>query len=454
MPSGVDFVSEKNNGKRRKRYDNTGLMRAMGSTDGRFDPEPPDQYLWIMNHSTNPRDRVVAWVQSKTIAINHRMPFAVDEHGRALYIQHVATDFEWAMKTAQNVIYEAHQEGRIRLDSKNKRIYLCAEVSPQEADKEWGIDGEDFARVQSQFPPYVADFIENLPAERRATAVKRYEQFWMWQKAGMADAVAAWRSVSQPIEDSILRELGFEKERLPQRRPQPKLVKLQVVDLPGFVDFVQGQDLPVQTNGNGLHKAESGSVQGHASLLSRDTDTDTDNNARQATRGDAPESSASLKKDSVQRAGGRSQEQPAHPPQTSISPELTAGLEQRGYGYLLADDGAIRSLVSDLADTPLDLYWGILDERLQRARGSKQTLGLPILRDKARQARKTWERQTAAKSAQREEATQPHSREAIREALLTLADPHADPDLKTLAQEMIDQDRAAQPTARAAGGVS
>jgi hypothetical protein len=124
-------------------------------------------------------------------------------------------------------------------------------------------------------------------------------------------------------------------------------------------------------------------------------------------------------KESAPEAGGRIEvyrgpDEPARPPQTAEAPpreaepdELSIGLEQRGYGYLLADEDAMKGLRKDLGGMPPMAYWPILDERIRRANSSRESIGLPILRDKARQARKTWERQ------KRQEATKPEQDPAI-----------------------------------------
>ena len=441
---------------KKENYSNSDLMRDQGSKTGRYDPEAPDQWLYELRHGTG-ETKMIAYLKSKTTALGHQSPYATYKGGhKAMKIPAMAAELGCAERTVRNVLNELSKQGRVRVDEQG-RVWLCADVPlahiEDSAEEKLPEDPDDDF-VQSHFSGYLADSVRALPVEKLRTLKAKYEAYDPFRPKLFADSVALTRYIDERIQDSMLSSVGIHKKRLKDPKPpQSDLIRLELIK---ELDFVQSQELPLCTDvHSAVYTAETRSVQsenGGASLLS--SDTDTDSYIRRVENGRNSASTPSLEKDNVQRAGGRSQEAPAHPPQTSISAELQTGLEQRGYGYLLADDGAIRSLVSDLADTPLDLYWGILDERLQRARGSKQTLGLPILRDKARQARKTWERQTAAKSAQREEATQPHSREAIREALLTLADPHADPDLKTLAQEMLDQDRAAQPKARAAGGVS
>ena len=443
--------------KQKENYSNSDLMRDQGSQTGQFDPEAPDQWLYDLVHGTG-EVKMIAYLKSKTTAFGHRTPYATDEQGKAIKIPRIAIDLGWEERTVRNVLNALENKTRARVDDKG-RIWLCADVplahvaDSTEPDSAKNSD-DDF--VQSHFSGYLADSVRALPVEKLTVLKAKYAAYDPFRPKLFADSVALTRYIDERIQDSMLSSVGIHKKRLKEPKPpHSDLISLELLKEP---DFVQSQNGSLCTKSDSaLYKPESGFVQsqnGGASLLC--SDTDTDNNARRATVGGVPQPASSQKKDSVGRAGGRSQgEEPAHPPNAAISPELAAGLEQRGYGYLLSDDGAISSLASDLDGMPLEHYWPILDERLQRARGGRQTLGLPILRDKARQARKTWERQAAAKSAQRaEEAAQPHSREAIREALLTLADPHADPDLKTLAQEMVDQDRAAQPKARAAGGVA
>src|SRR5215472_3474374 len=57
------------------------LMKQMGSRTGQFDPEPPDQWLYVLRHGRG-EEQAIAWIKSKTIAIGHDSPFAIDEDSR------------------------------------------------------------------------------------------------------------------------------------------------------------------------------------------------------------------------------------------------------------------------------------------------------------------------------------------------------------------------------------
>ncbi|MGH9664253.1 MAG: hypothetical protein ACRD9L_07510, partial [Bryobacteraceae bacterium] len=61
---------------------NTKLMLAMGSRNGSFDPEPPDQWLYQLKHARG-EEQALAWIKSKTVAHRHHSPYCVDEHGTA-----------------------------------------------------------------------------------------------------------------------------------------------------------------------------------------------------------------------------------------------------------------------------------------------------------------------------------------------------------------------------------
>lgn len=77
--------------------------------------------------------------------------------------------------------------------------------------------------------------------------------------------------------------------------------------------------------------------------------------------------------------------QPASPPEDAEDSLVTA-LVNRGFGYIEPKD--LAELRTRLAQTPLDLFFRLLDDRLTRGR-----IGIPILLDKATQARKTHDRE-------------------------------------------------------------
>lgn len=257
---------------------NSKLMIAMGSKTGKWDPHPPDQRAARMNHADSQVERAVAWTESFTTTRNS--PFAVNEHGRPLYVEDMARDLGWELQTARNILSEACRTGRLRTDetgnggsSRRHRIWYCAFV-PGAYDRRK--EGEENNFVQSCQPSYLVDFIENLPEHRRAAFLARYEAFSSWSKSFFSEAVAAARGVIERYEDTILAAEGVEKKRLPKRREAGNgnghsQLKLELLAEP---DFVQSCEVGVCTESEiGSVQNGNGDVQSPASLLLQTPDT-------------------------------------------------------------------------------------------------------------------------------------------------------------------------------------
>ena len=118
------------------------------------------------------------------------------------------------------------------------------------------------------------------------------------------------------------------------------------------------------------------------------------------------------------KAGGRverSAEEPASQPPPPPEDPLITALVSRGFGYIEARD--LAELRTRLATTPLDLFFRLVDDRLTRGR-----IGIPILLDKATQARKTYDREkTHAQNGKRNMSTSSPEPES------PVPDPDADP---------------------------
>jgi len=337
---------------------NTQLMKEMGSKTGRYDPEPPAQWQWQLDHGT-PAERMIAWLKSKTVAFGHGTAYAAED-GKALYLDKAAKDLGWSDKTAQNVASELVGQGRIRLDRNNKRIYLRAEVMPQKQTEDGRNLGEIPTLYNGIFPDYVIDFIGKLPPEKQESAVLKYAPYWKWHCGFMRDTVAAARSISSAFEDNILREIGMDKKRLPgwHQPATPGGIQLQLLELP---DFVQS---------NGLYTGENGSVQTEtpvctpsASLLSySDTDNYTDKSVSQSNdqeedKTDRPDLSPLL--DAFQQIGQPAVNdheayeilalaQKATPELELKSPEVAAAVVQRGAKLGKGITSPIRFLRTDI----------------------------------------------------------------------------------------------------------
>jgi hypothetical protein len=251
---------------------NKELMIACGSASGSYDPESPDQTRWTLQNGEG-EEKALAWV--KMTSLHRRSPFCVNEAGQVVWLDSMAADNGWTLRTAENYAYKLNSQGRIRL--KGKRIWYRADAT---VDSNGRINGEETDSVQSHnvrplfaFPSYVVEHIERLPEEQREAAARKYATYMEWDRAGLANTVAAWRAISAPFEDNILREIGMEKKRLPKRRSQETgVIQLQLLEIPAFV----------QTNGHAsVYNGENGHVQSEnrertnrASLLSSDSDSD------------------------------------------------------------------------------------------------------------------------------------------------------------------------------------
>lgn len=296
------------------------LMKQMGSRTGQFDPEPPDQWRYVLRHGRG-EEQALAWIKSKTVARDHDSPFAIDANTRnPLKVEAMATDLGWALQTAKNVLRSLEAQGRARTDDEG-RIWLCADVPsayaepepPNDSETEQPDSWENF--VQSFFSGYLADSIRGLSAELRPAFQTRYSAFSKeFKPRVLREAVAVARAITDQCEDTILAEFGVKRRRQGDTGgPVPTFDRVQKVI--GEFNSVQSfnghaNDNSVQSEKPGLYKAETGSVQNGASLLLPDPDPDIDREQPAAAK----------------RSGcsGQPQETPPPPPApSSTEPEPT-----------------------------------------------------------------------------------------------------------------------------------
>jgi len=378
------------------------LMKQMGSRTGQFDPEPPDQWLYVLRHGRG-EDQALAWVKSKTVAIGHDSAYAIDEDTRKpLKVDAMATDLGWALQTGKNVLCTLHAQGRVRVDE-HGRIWLCADVPIAHAET-----GTETARendqldnweyfVQSTFSGYLADSIRGLPAHLHASFQTKYSAFAKIRPAVFAEAAAAARVITERYEDTIFSEFGIERRKLEKRRPaEAKFLKLELLEGLNSVQSLNGHangDF-VQSAENGLYKAETGSVQSGASLLVPDPDPDSNKRGRQAG------SKVVVDKPTAAR-------QPASPPPKSskksgkrkaVAPDdLVVALVNRGFPH--ADFDVIREILGK-ASVPLEFYFvKIVDPRLERARRNHESIGPGLLVELAKDAVKAYGNVAATRAA-------------------------------------------------------
>jgi hypothetical protein len=227
-------------------------MKECGSKTGRYYPEPPDQWLYQMNHG-DAISRVVGWVKAHTTAYS-RSAFAVDAHGKQLTLKHMAVDLGWSHKLVWRFASEAEQEGLIRIEKSSKkepgRIFLCAEIPKARRRK-----GELNSTVQWNYPPYLIEQIERLSSVERRRFESTYGLFSEWRKELLRDGVSELRSYSNQAEDSILSAFGLERKREEKRRiKKSETFKVEFAKWPDFVQYVQSEPDEVCT------KPETGNV--------------------------------------------------------------------------------------------------------------------------------------------------------------------------------------------------
>lgn len=244
---------------------NSQLMKDCGaSAPYAWDPEPPDQWRYQMNHG-DAISRVVAWVKAHTTH-KSRSAFATDEQGKALTLKHMAVDLGWKPQTAINVATEAEAEGLIRIEKDAKkqpgRIYLCASVA-----KSWRKKGDINNSVQSCYSAYLLEQIEKLSEVERRKFEASFQGFQKWRKELIQDGIAELRAYAEQAEDNIFAAFRLEKKREVKRRVKKTAVAVALPELPDFVHSVQTAT---------LYNPEPGNVQSESaavSLLHSDTDT-------------------------------------------------------------------------------------------------------------------------------------------------------------------------------------
>ncbi len=234
---------------------NTKLMLAAGSKNGAYDPESPDQWRWVLRHG-EAQEQAMAWVKSKTTAYRHDAPFCVDEHGKALYIPHMAVELGWEEQTARNYLGQLAKQGRVKFGK--GRIWYCADIpqayqpraksresTAETAEDEGRTEGDESNSIHGYLPPYAADFIETLSGTKKATALAKWKACLTWRREFFANLMASGRDIADRVEDTTLQEIGVPKKRLPKRRePTGGAIQIKLFEEPDFVqscitEFVQ-----------------------------------------------------------------------------------------------------------------------------------------------------------------------------------------------------------------------
>ena len=237
---------------------NTKLMKQMGSPTGKWNPEAPDQNLFVLNKGNEAILVVAAWVKAHTSERIPGSPFCVDEKGRSVYIKKLAKDLHWELQTARNELVQAEAAGLCRVEK--GRIWQCADIplAHQKRSENRRTKREKSNSVQSYFSGQVLDSIENLSDEKRNWLEARFREYLKWRPTLFSDGMAALRDMDERMKNNILRGVGIEKkpsakERKNARKPVTAQLTFDLVVQPNFVQSYS-EDASVQS-------MESASVQ-------------------------------------------------------------------------------------------------------------------------------------------------------------------------------------------------
>lgn len=241
---------------------NKQLMEHMGSDKG-SDPIPPDQYLYFLNDS-DPRQRMLAFVRSKTIRHGHRCRYCVDEHGQPIILEQVAAHFSWTMKYARAIWLELENEGLVF--EVEGRLHLSGKVTlPPDPEKcnptEKGFCTESFA-------DYLTHQIEQLEPDVRAKFDRDYQTYSRYERKVKAEAVALARSLLEPRQAQFFARFGIDVKHYKKRRngEGKEMLKVEWAELPDeFVQILQTDS--VQTEIPNSYNAKNGSVQNSYPLV-------------------------------------------------------------------------------------------------------------------------------------------------------------------------------------------
>jgi len=132
---------------------------------------PPAQHAWQRGEENPELLRLWSWMCNKTIHWQHRNEYAINELGEELHLEHAARDL--GMDPAN--VYRAWRDGAARGLWRNgskeeggrRRLYLCGDVRPSEKgeDKEKIVCADNFP---SNLPPYIKRQIAKLdPAAQK-----------------------------------------------------------------------------------------------------------------------------------------------------------------------------------------------------------------------------------------------------------------------------------------------
>jgi hypothetical protein len=232
-------------------------MRSMGSKTGNWNPEAPDQNLYVLNHSNDALLKGAAWVKANTTERIPGSPYCRDANGKTLHVEDMATGCGWQLQTARNVQAEMEAVGLAKVD-KDRRIWQCADIplAHQKPQKHGRRKGDQSNSVQSCFSGQVLDSIRGLPPEKYVWVEARCKEYLDWRPKLFSDGMAQIRATDDRLKNSILLGVGIEKpqpakERKNGRKAPTVQLEFKLLQEPNFVQSYSPN--PVQsTDGNSV----------------------------------------------------------------------------------------------------------------------------------------------------------------------------------------------------------
>jgi|GEM_PF-5724927 len=234
---------------------NTKLMKEMGSPTGNWNPEAPDQNLFVLNRGKEAILVVAAWVKAHTSERIPGSPFCVDKKGNSVYVEKLAKDTGWTIPTARNELAAAAAAGLCRVE-KGKRIWQCADIPLAHQPREKKPPkAKGNTSVQMCWPTQLIDSIEKLPDEKRSWLEAKYGEYLSWKPKFFSDVMAAARVMDERVENNIFSAVGIsskpaengatKKPRKNAHQPSVQL-ELKLLAEPTFVQMC-GDETSVQS---------------------------------------------------------------------------------------------------------------------------------------------------------------------------------------------------------------
>lgn len=217
---------------------NMRLMEQMGASS--YDPMPPDQHGWLLKQPYVSNEmRLWSLMLRSTVAFapgRPRSPYAVDENGEELHIQHMARILDEHESNTRKSWNRLEARGLVRKGTPSegkKRLYLCGKVCEinnldeflaglgvSQESPQMGVPESPQMGVPNsiilQISPYLRRHVERLPDEQKQAFWERWKDKEDREKRIVADVMMAARELIEQEEDSIFSEFQIPKIRQEQ----------------------------------------------------------------------------------------------------------------------------------------------------------------------------------------------------------------------------------------------